>query len=134
MDQPNSEAVELYQKGILANRAKAYDEAIVHFRKVMTLVPPKTQYYVSSRHNIACNLMSKSLNNESGQNYSVEALRLWREGVEDEHPSSMYYLAVYLERQNDAEALGLYIQAAKLGNDDAKRALSDIGLSEILLR
>ena len=73
------EIAELYAKGMLAHPGNDYEGAVEHFRKVMALAPEGTQYYISSRYNIACNLMSASM--ESGNGYSQPALELWKEGA-----------------------------------------------------
>lgn len=111
---------DVYAKGMEHDHAGNREAAIECFEQVMTMSDKYSEYYRSSRHNIACKLI------ELG--YNKEGMSLLEESANDNYPGSLYYIGVSYERQNDIRGISCYRKAAKMGNVDAIAALNDLGI------
>jgi TPR repeat protein len=109
---------EIYARGMEYDQEGNPEAAIECFEQVMTMCDKYSEFYRSSRHNIACKLIELG-NDEIG-------MKLLEESANDNYPSSLYYMGVAYEKQNDIRGISCYRKAAKMGNVDAIAALNDL--------
>ena len=112
---------ELYNEGMQNDSLGQRENAIKCFQDVMAVADKTSNYYRSSRHNLACQLVATGKYDDG--------IKLFEESAADNHPASLYYLGVHYERRNDCRAIGCYIKSANLGNADAITALKDLGIN-----
>jgi TPR repeat protein len=94
------------------------DEAISWFRK------GDAQGLMISTHNLACKLYEKG--------EEKEGRSCFEKAAKANYPSSLYYMGVIFERENDCRGTSCYRKAAQLGNEKARQALVDLKIDFII--